>query len=53
MDFELSTCDLEDAALLTEYYNQQIADMPFCYPVTQDEFTTGISHDRYEDVPPW
>lgn len=47
----LSYWDVKDAYKLTEFYNQQIVDLPYCYPVTPDEFDWGIRHQRYDDTP--
>ena len=51
MEFELSLWDVDEPDRLTDFYNLQIRRLPYCFPVTPDEFTWGISHDRYEDVP--
>jgi len=42
--------DVADAGNLAHFYNEQIADVPHCYPVSPEEFATGIrgpKNDRH------
>ena len=39
---KIKTIEIDQASVLTDFYNEQFADMPYCYPVTPDEFETGV-----------
>jgi len=39
---KVSFCDLNEAKVLTEFYNDQFATLPHCYPVSTEEFDIGI-----------
>jgi hypothetical protein len=39
---DITLWNISDAAKLAAFYNAQIADTPFCYPVTPEEFGSGI-----------
>ena len=34
---------------LSSVYNQQIADIPYCYPISPEEFEIGFRYKKYED----
>jgi ribosomal protein S18 acetylase RimI-like enzyme len=38
--------DVAEAPGLTQTYNDQIVGMPHCYPVSQDEFEEGFTHQK-------
>ncbi len=48
---EIKTLEINQASGLTDFYNEQFADMPYCYPVTPDEFETGVLWHEEEDEP--
>ena len=39
----ISYWDLERAADLADCYSQQVADLPYCYQVTPDEFAWNVN----------
>jgi GNAT superfamily N-acetyltransferase len=43
--------DITDAGDLTHVYNEQLADVPHCYPVSPDEFEIGIRYRKDTDEP--
>lgn len=46
----IETWNLDDSKKLTDFYNQQIANLPYRFPVTQEEFDWGIRHSKKEDI---
>lgn len=48
---DIINCDLENAGDLAECYNQHIIGLPYCYPVSPEEFTWGIQRGRYNAKP--
>ncbi|MXW03724.1 MAG: GNAT family N-acetyltransferase [Gemmatimonadetes bacterium] len=48
---KISTLELDQASVLTDFYNEQFSGMPYCYPVTEDEFRTGVLWHEEEDRP--
>jgi ribosomal protein S18 acetylase RimI-like enzyme len=49
-DMPLTYWDMGDAHRLTEFYNEQIADIPHCYAVSADEFQQGLVLDTSSDT---
>ncbi len=47
----IRTLEIEHASRLTDFYNEQFADVPYCYPVTPDEFETGVLWHEERDEP--
>lgn len=47
----IRTLEIEHASRLTDFYNEQFAGMPYCYPVTPDEFETGVLWHEERDAP--
>ena len=39
---EIQQWDITEAPKLTRVYNEQIAEVPYCYPVSPEEFEKGI-----------
>lgn len=48
---KIKTLELHQASVLTGFYNEQFSGMPYCYPVTEDEFETGVLWHEEEDKP--
>lgn len=48
---EIKTLEIDQASVLTDFYNEQFSGMPYCYPVTEDEFETGVLWHEEEDRP--
>lgn len=48
---KIKTLELDHASVLTDFYNEQFSGMPYCYPVSEDEFGTGIRWHEEEDRP--
>ncbi|MDE2727218.1 MAG: hypothetical protein OXI19_04295, partial [Gemmatimonadota bacterium] len=48
---KISTLELDQASVLTDFYNEQFSGMPYCYPVTEDEFGTGVIWHEERDEP--
>ncbi len=48
---KLESYDIDDAPNLAGFYNSQIADLPYRYSVSEEEFEWGIRHQRYKDAP--
>lgn len=46
---ELSPWHINDIAQLAEFYNQQVASIPFCYPVTGEELRRDVWSWEEED----
>ena len=38
----VSPLALEDAGILAPLYNRLVADVPFCYPVSEDDYAAGV-----------
>lgn len=47
----LTYWNIEDASPLAEFYNRQIAEVPYCYPVSSEEFGSGIRWEQNETSP--
>ena len=43
---KISYWDVEDAGELVDVYNEQIAGVPHCYPISQEEFEVGLLDPR-------
>ena len=43
--------DIADAAKLTDFYNEEFANLPYCYPVSPEEFKIGVRYHAEEDKP--
>lgn len=39
---KISFCNLSEAKILTEFYNDQFANLPYCHPVSTEAFEVGI-----------
>lgn len=50
---KIKTIEIDQASVLTDFYNEQFADMPYCYPVTADEFETGVLWHEERDGEPY
>ena len=48
---KIRTLEIDQASALTDFYNEQFSGMPYCYPVTEDEFRTGVRWHEEEDKP--
>ena len=48
---KISTLPIDQASVLTDFYNDQFSGMPYCYPVTGDEFGTGVLWHEERDEP--
>lgn len=48
---KISTLEIDQASVLADFYNEQFSGMPYCYPVTEDEFRTGVLWHEEEDKP--
>lgn len=48
---KIKTLAIDQASVLTDFYNEQFSGMPYCYPVTEDEFRTGVLWHEEEDRP--
>ncbi|MDE2727361.1 MAG: hypothetical protein OXI19_05010 [Gemmatimonadota bacterium] len=48
---KIRTLEIDQASALTDFYNKQFSGMPYCYPVTEDEFETGVRWHEEEDRP--
>lgn len=48
---KITTLEIDQASRLTDFYNEQFADMPYCYPVTADEFEAGVLWHEERDEP--
>ena len=48
---KIKTLEIEQASELKDFYNDQFADMPYCYPVSSDEFETGVRWHEERDEP--
>ncbi len=48
---KIKTLEIEHASRLTDFYNEQFAGLPYCYPVTPDEFETGVLWHEERDEP--
>ena len=48
---KINTLEIDQASGLADFYNEQFADMPYCYPVTANEFVTGIRWHEERDEP--
>ncbi len=44
---------IDQASALTDFYNAQFSDLPYCYPVTPDEFATGVLWHEERDGEPY
>ena len=40
--------DISQAAKLTDFYNEQIATVPYCYPVSPEEFERAVCYQLHE-----
>ena len=47
----VTDCPLEEVESLTDIYNEQITQVPYCYPVTADEFGIGLRCYANDDQP--
>ena len=45
----LEDWDLANISDLTPFYNRQIEPLPYCYPVSVEEFDWGVRYDRYKN----
>jgi GNAT superfamily N-acetyltransferase len=43
--------DMEEAGDLAPIYNEQMAQVPHCYPVSPEEFGSGVRHRKDANVP--
>lgn len=48
---KIKNLEIDHASRLTNFYNEQFADMPYCYPVTPNEFETGVMWHEERDEP--
>ncbi|MDE2847561.1 MAG: hypothetical protein OXO51_12690 [Gemmatimonadota bacterium] len=48
---KIRTLEIDQASVLADFYNEQFSGMPYCYPVTEDEFETGVLWHEEEDEP--
>ncbi len=48
---KIKSLEIDQASVLTDFYNEQFSGMPYCYPVTEDEFRTGVLWHEEEDKP--
>ena len=49
---KIKTLEIDNESILTDFYNEQFSKMPYCYPVTPDEFEIGIRcHEERDDEP--
>ncbi|MXX04062.1 MAG: hypothetical protein F4X08_01050 [Gemmatimonadetes bacterium] len=48
---KIRTLEIDQASVLADFYNGQFSGMPYCYPVTEDEFRTGVLWHEEEDRP--
>ncbi|MDP6779257.1 MAG: hypothetical protein QGI83_21060, partial [Candidatus Latescibacteria bacterium] len=47
---EIRTYDIDDAPNLAAFYNSQIANLPYRYAISDEDFARGIRQQRYEDA---
>lgn len=51
MALDLEYWSLDDAKRLANFYNGQIAELPYAHAVSEADFDWGIRHPRYEENP--
>ena len=49
----INILSIDQASMLRDFYNEQFSDMPYCYPVTQKEFDTGLWCSEEQDDEPY